>query len=76
MPPTPVTTASGRVTDAAPGIITAAVGVPAREAASGHGRAASASDLLLWLYERVDLPPTDRMPPSVVARFRALASTD
>jgi uncharacterized protein (TIGR03083 family) len=33
----------------------------------------TASDLLLWLYGRVDLPTGD---PEVVARFRRLSSTD
>jgi uncharacterized protein (TIGR03083 family) len=63
------------VTDAGPGIITAAAGGPAGEAGivtvSG-----SASDLLLWLYERVDLAADGPDAADIVARFRALTSTD
>lgn len=37
--------------------------------------AASAADLLLWLYGRIDLD-TSRVAPDLVARFRALCFTD
>jgi uncharacterized protein (TIGR03083 family) len=63
------------LTDAAPGILAAAAGVPAREAGAVTVTG-SASDLLLWLYERVDLAADGPDAADVVARFRALTSTD
>jgi uncharacterized protein (TIGR03083 family) len=63
------------VTDAAPGILAAAAGVPA----GGAGAVTvtgSASDLLLWLYERVDLAADGPDAADVITRFRALTSTD
>jgi uncharacterized protein (TIGR03083 family) len=62
------------VTDAGPGIITAA-GRPAGEAGAVTV-SGSASDLLLWLYERVELVADGSDAPDVIARFRALTSTD
>lgn len=66
---------SWTVTDAGPGIITAAGGVPVGETGSVTV-SGSASDLLLWLYERVDLAADGPDAAEVVARFRALTSTD
>jgi hypothetical protein len=63
------------LTDAAPGIITAAAGMPAAEAGTVIVRG-PASDLLLWLYERVELPADGPDAAAVIARFRALTSTD
>jgi uncharacterized protein (TIGR03083 family) len=63
------------LTDAAPGIITAAAGMPAAEAGTVIVRG-PASDVLLWLYERVELPADGPDAAAVIARFRALTSTD
>jgi uncharacterized protein (TIGR03083 family) len=44
------------------------------DAVAGAGTVSgTVSDLLLWIYGRVDLPSTD---PDLVARFRRLSSTD
>jgi uncharacterized protein (TIGR03083 family) len=60
------------VTDGpAPGTVAAAQGAPA----DIPGIAASASDLLLWLYGRVELQ-RGPVPADVLARFRALSFTD
>jgi uncharacterized protein (TIGR03083 family) len=63
------------VTDAGPGIVTAAAGGPAGETGAVTVTG-SASDLLLWLYERVELAADGPDAPEVVARFHALTSTD
>jgi hypothetical protein len=43
--------------------------------AGGPTLEATGSDLLLWLYGRVDLD-TSTVPADVLARFRALTFTD
>jgi uncharacterized protein (TIGR03083 family) len=63
------------LTDAAPGTITAAAGAPAGEAGAVTV-SGPASELLLWLYERVDLAADGPDAADVVARFRALTSTN
>lgn len=64
--------AAWTVTDGgAPGTVASA-----RGATPGHPEiAASASDLLLWLYDRVLLEPGD-VPTHLLARFRGLTFTD
>ena len=64
--------AAWTVSDGAiPGTVAVAAGLADRTPAL----AASASDLLLWLYGRVDLAP-EPVPPDLLERFRALCFTD
>jgi hypothetical protein len=60
---------------ARPGTVAMVGGAGDDRSGGGPVLQASASDLLLWLYQRVELEPVE-VPEDLVARFRALCFTD